>query len=78
MSEEDRSQLHQVQEYRKIVLLYEALDEQIDAFLTAHGGHTEKMSADEVAQYRQMARRRDDLLNQMRAMEHQLNINEDE
>ena len=78
MSEEDRNALHQVQEYRKIVLLYEALDERIDNFLMAHGGHTDKMSAFDLAEYRKLARQRDDLLNEMRALEQQLNITEDD
>lgn len=78
MSENERNMLDQVEEYRKIVLLYEALDEEIDELLTAHGGHMDKMSADVLARYRQLARRRDDLLNQMRTLERQLDINDDE
>lgn len=78
MSENERDVLHQVQAYRKIVLLYEALDEKIDNFLMAHGGHTDKMSAFDLAEYRKLARQRDDLLNEMRALEQQLNITEDD
>ncbi|NWG17042.1 MAG: hypothetical protein HXY41_10435 [Chloroflexi bacterium] len=78
MGENERNVLHQVQEYRKIVLLYEALDEEIDNLLAAHGGHKDTMSPEELARYRQLARKRDDLLNQMRALEQQLQITDDE
>jgi hypothetical protein len=70
--------LDQVQAYQKIVLEYEALDEQIDALLAEHDGATEKMSAETLAQYRALARRRDDVYNQMKALEQQLLDENDE
>jgi len=54
------------------VLEYEALDEEIDALLEHHQGATEKMSPDDLERYRDMARRRDDVYNQMKALEQQI------
>ena len=42
MAEYDRDAIHQVQQYRKVVLVYEALDKEIDKLIMANGGHTEK------------------------------------
>jgi predicted nucleic acid-binding Zn-ribbon protein len=70
--------LDRVQAYQKIVLEYEALDEQIDTLLAKHDGATEKMSAATLAQYRDLARRRDDVYNQMKALEQQLLDNDNE
>src|SRR3990172_31417 len=49
----------QVQVYQKLVLSYEALDEQIDALLERNGGHTENMSEADRQTYRQLAHERD-------------------
>lgn len=78
MSQEERDARQQVEEYRQLVLRYEALDEEIDSFLTAQGGKLDEMTADDRAHYRQMARQRDDLFNDMRALEHLLHITEDD
>jgi hypothetical protein len=64
--------LDQVQAYQKIVLDYEALDEEIDAFLAKHGGATERMSEEDLKRYRDLARRRDVIYNEMKALEQQL------
>lgn len=64
--------LQAVQNYRKLVLLYEAIDSQIDALIMAHNGVPERMNADERAQYRALARQRDEVLNEMRLLEQQL------
>lgn len=66
----------QVERYRQIVLEYEELDRKIDALLMANNGATEEMSAEELAQYRELARRRDEAYNQLKALERQL-FNED-
>ena len=58
-----------VQLYRKLVLEYEALDEQIDALLASHNGATEKMSDEDFESYRNLAHRRDYVYNQMKAVE---------
>lgn len=70
--------LKRVQAYRDLVLRYETLDEEIDAMLSAHGGDTHQMSEADLARYRQMARQREDLQNEMRIMEHELTLDEDE
>ena len=72
MGENDNDILQQVQYYRKVVLMYEALDEQIDTLIMAHGGTSDKMSPDDLAQYRNLARQRDELLNEMRTIEQKL------
>jgi hypothetical protein len=64
--------LHQVQAYRKIVLLYEALDEEIDKLIMEHGGVSENLSPDDLARYRDLARKRDEILNEMRILEQKL------
>lgn len=73
---DDRSALHRIQEYRKIVLLYEALDREIDDLIMAHGGFPEKMPPEALTRYRELARRRDDLQNEMRSIEQELDMNE--
>jgi hypothetical protein len=77
MDEREDGAMAAIQRYRDLVLAYEQLDEQIDQFLIASGGTTERMSASAVARYREMARRRDELLNEMRALENELQIDDD-
>jgi hypothetical protein len=72
MADEGNDTLHQVQNYRKLVLLYEAVQQEINALIHAAGGATEKMSAADRARYRELARRRDELQNDMRYLEQQL------
>jgi hypothetical protein len=62
----------QVEDYRRIVLQYEALDEEIDALLASHGGDAEAMSLEELERYRALARQRDDLFNDIRMLEQTL------
>ena len=59
----------QVQNYQKLVLAYEALDGQIDSLLEHNGGHTENMSDADMQTYRNLAGGRDDLYNQIKAVE---------
>lgn len=73
-----RNVLHEVQEYRKIVLMYEATDAEIDKLIMAHGGASEKMSPDDMERYRRLARQRDELLNEMRLLERRLLSEEDD
>ncbi|MFQ3566526.1 MAG: hypothetical protein SNJ59_05970 [Aggregatilineales bacterium] len=77
MDELEDGAMAAIQRYRDLVLAYEQLDEQIDQFLMASGGTTERMSTDVVARYREMARQRDELLNEMRALENELQIDDD-
>ena len=59
----------QVQHYKQLVLDYEAVDAKVDALLENNGGHTENMSASDMQTYRQLASQRDDLFNQIKAIE---------
>jgi hypothetical protein len=77
MADEGRSVIHQVQAYRKLVLLYEALDQEIDELIMSYGGVPEKMSPADLQRYRDLARRRDEVQNEMRVMEQQLQLDED-
>ena len=78
MAEYNRDAIHKVQQYRKLVLVYEALDEEIDQLIMANGGHTEDMSPDMLDRYRSLARRRDDVQNDMRNLEQELQIDDDD
>ncbi len=71
-SANDSPDMDRVQEYRRLVLEYEALDEEIDTLLARHNGATEKMSAEAYDHYRDLARRRDYVYYQMKALERQL------
>jgi hypothetical protein len=59
----------QLRHYQDVVAQYEALDREIDALLMQYGGASENMPAWELARYRKLARQRDDLQNEMRALE---------
>jgi hypothetical protein len=69
MSEEMREQ---VTRYKELVAKYEALDEQIDALIEAHEGHSENFSEETRERYKLMARERDEIQNLMREMEQEL------
>ena len=78
MLENERDQLALVQKYRQLVEAYEALDSRIDELVTASRGSTEQMSAADLRQYRELARKRTELLNDMRLLEQQLNLSGDD
>lgn len=78
MTDNQKSDLDKVQMYRTIVLQYEAVDAEIDALIMAHGGGSEKMTDEGRAHYRELANRRDELLNEMRLLEKQLLDDDDE
>lgn len=59
----------QVQAYQKLVLAYEAKGEEIAGLMERNGGHTENMSEADMHLYRQLAQERDDLFNELKAME---------
>lgn len=65
----ENDDLSRVHLYRDLVLRYEAAHAQINALFRLHPGGTEDMSPDEFARYRDLARQRDELLNEMRVME---------
>ncbi|KXK24158.1 MAG: hypothetical protein UZ15_CFX003000382 [Chloroflexi bacterium OLB15] len=67
-----------VQRYQQVVLEYEELDQQIDRLLMEYGGASENMPQWELARYRKLARQRDDLQNEMRDLEAQLQLDDSE
>jgi hypothetical protein len=67
-----RAQLRDVQDYRKLVLLYEALDAEIDQLIMTYGGHSEDMPEADFERYRNLAHKRDELQNDIRATERRL------
>jgi hypothetical protein len=78
MSDNDKKQLRLVQKYRTLVYIYEALDEKIDSLIMENGGVTEKMSEFDLQQYRSWAQERSEVLNEMRILEQQLNMDTDD
>lgn len=78
MPPEDSGALALVRQYRQLVEAYEALDSRIDELVTASRGDTNEMSADDLRQYREWARKRNELLNDMRLIEQQLNLTGDD
>ncbi len=78
MPEPEGGQLAQVRRYQKLVEAYEALDRQIDELVSASRGGTDQMSAADLRTYRQLARKRTELLNDMRLLEQQLNLSGDD
>ncbi|MCB9453595.1 MAG: hypothetical protein H6672_19360 [Anaerolineaceae bacterium] len=77
MTGDDREGLHKVQQYRKMVLVYEALNAQIDALLAAHRGDMMHMPPEEKLRYRELAQKRDEMLNDMRTLEQELHIGDE-
>jgi hypothetical protein len=74
MGEDDTQQ--RIQLYRELVLRYEKLDEDIDAYIARHGS-VEQMDSEYLAQYRKLAREREDMQNEMRVLEKQLKLDEE-
>jgi hypothetical protein len=69
---DDKNILAKVQNYRKIVLIYEGLNREIDRLLTENEGGTESMSDDDLDRFHGLVRQRDELFNEMRSLEQQL------
>jgi hypothetical protein len=68
----------QVEQYRQFVLEYEQLDEEIDALLERNHGGTEDMSKDDYQHYKALATRRDEVYNDIKALESMLLNDEDD
>lgn len=68
----ERDPVAQTRKYRQLVEAYEALDRRIDEMLAA--SRDDEMSAADRRQYRQMARERGELLNDIRLLERELNL----
>ncbi|MBZ0290345.1 MAG: hypothetical protein K8I30_22155 [Anaerolineae bacterium] len=77
MTADEQDALDKVQQYRKLVLLYEALDEEIDALIMQHGGTSERMTEADRLRYRDLARKRDEVQNDMRLLEQELNLDDE-
>lgn len=69
---EQNDLLNQLENYRKIVLQYEGLNDQIQSLLNNNNGGTKDMSPEDVAHYRDLAHQRDEALNEMRRLEQEL------
>ncbi len=69
MEDDTRSQ---VERYRLLVLRYEALDQEIDDLIMSYGGVAEKMPPEALEKYRQLARERSDVQNELRRLEQKL------
>ena len=76
MPDEMGNSLALVQKYRKLVLVYEALDKETDTLIMAHGGSSEKMPPEDLERYRNLARQRDDVQGEMHELEMELDIDE--
>lgn len=64
--------LEQLSLYRTAADNYEALKRQIDSLLSPYQGDADQMPPDERVQYKALARRRDEILTEMRWLEQQL------
>ncbi len=64
--------LRQVQNYRKIVLIYEGLQSQINELLKRYGGSSQNMTDEDRENYRLLAKKRDEVMNEMRVLEQML------
>ena len=78
MSEDKSDQLALVQRYQILVEAYEALDRRIDELVSASRVPRAEMSAADLRQYRELARQRAELLNDMRLLEQQLDLSGDD
>ena len=74
MPKDDAEQLQLVRRYRQLVERYEEKDRAIDELIMRHGGSSQNMSAAAREEYRRLAEERLELLNQMRQLEQQLDI----
>ena len=74
MPDKEQDELERVQKYRELVLLYESLDHQIDDLIMQYDGGTENMPPDALARYRELAHQRDEVQNDMRALEQELDL----
>lgn len=78
MAAHEANQLELVQRYQKLVQAYQALDARIDKLMLANRRRRDQMSAADLSRYRQWARERSEILNDMRLLEQQLNLDADD
>ena len=67
----------QVEQYRQFVLEYERLDEEIDTLIERNHGGTEDMSKEDYQHYKELAARRDEIYNEIKALESTLLSDDD-
>ena len=72
MFDNTQNPAEQAHEYQEAVLAFEALDEQVDGLLSAHGGHSKDLSDEDFAHYRELAELRDLAYNRMKTLERTL------
>lgn len=68
----DENPIALIEQYKLLVARYEALSQEIDDFLTAARRDGKALDPDEMQRYRAIARERDELFSEMRAMQRQL------
>lgn len=78
MTASESRQMELVAHYRQLVEAYEAIDSKIDELIMANGGKSEDMSDEDMRLYRKWARQRNEMLNEMRLLERQLDLMEDD
>lgn len=69
---DERDMLEMVERYQATVLRYESLHRQINALIQQFDGDSEKMSAEARIQYQDLARQRDEAMNELRWLEQEL------
>ena len=74
MVDEPDDTLHSIQFYQVYVMQYEKLDEEIDQLIMDNGGTSDKMPPEARTRYRQLAHKRDEVLNEMRRLEKRLSL----
>ncbi|MCY3779511.1 MAG: hypothetical protein OXG78_04300 [Chloroflexi bacterium] len=74
----DGKDMRLIRRYRRLVEDYEAIDSRIDELIMSKQGKSEDMSVKDRRLYREMARRRSEIQNEMRLLERQLNLMEDD
>ena len=69
VSDDTQGPAAKVHEYEQSVIAYEKLHHEITEYLSARGGHSEDLSDEEFAHYRELAELRDLAYNRMKTLE---------
>lgn len=59
----------QAQTYQAVVLAYEQVGAQIQTLIQTYGGHSDSIPPEQMRLYRQLAAQRDELYDQLKAIE---------
>ena len=76
MMQQNEDMMRKVEAYRDAVLRYEKLHAEVNALIRAHAGESQNMSAESRARYRELARQRDEAMNDVLWLEQQLQDDE--